>query len=133
MARMSVRCLIQGNNFSPSKAEKIAGVIFSDMNEPGAIGNAGRYRGIAIPYGSATLESVVSDNQLDNLDALLNKLKCSIVKFREAGADDVTLHCDVFYEDQCNIEFSAAQITCLSKMEIAVTISCYKCCNQEHD
>jgi hypothetical protein len=101
--------------------EKAGNIVFSEKNEPGATGNAGRYRSKPIPYGSATLES----DPPDDLDALLDILTCSIAKFREAGADDITLHCDVFYSGQCNFEFSVNQIACLSKLKIPITISCY--------
>jgi hypothetical protein len=118
---MSARCLVQGARFSPATAERISGVGLSDKNEPGAIGNVGRYKDKPIPYGSATLES----HPPVDLDTLLDTLSRCIQAFRDAGAEDITLHCDFFYRGQCNLELSLAQITCLSKLQIPITISCY--------
>jgi len=125
MVKISAHCLIQGDSFSPSVAEKLSNIVFVEKNEPGSIGNNGRYKGIPVPYGSATLEVETLQNDSNGIDALINTLKECIVKLRQAGADDIILHCDVFYEDQCNFELAVHQIVAMAQMKIPMTISCY--------
>src|SRR5438309_9423725 len=105
MTTVNAFCLIQGSKFSPALAEKRTGVRFDEKNEPAENGVAGRYRGKPIPYGSATLGLAPGDPG-HNLDALLHSLERSLDGLRSAGAEDITVHCTVHYEDQCNFEFS---------------------------
>jgi hypothetical protein len=128
MLTLNVRCLIQGKCFSPALVEKAGGLSFRQQEEPGSIGTAGRYRGKPLPYGSAVLalSKAQSVDPRKSLDLLVETLRPSIKYLRKEGADNIVLHCDIFFENQCNFELSAEQIAAVAELHIPMTISCYE-------
>lgn len=105
---------------------KMSVVKLADAHEAGAIGYAGIYRGKPIPYGSASIEvSDKAEQNWANFDALLSLLESCIDSLREAGADDITLLCSLFYDGQCNFGFSKEQLRRIAALKVDLPISCY--------
>jgi hypothetical protein len=43
----------------------------------------------------------------------------------ELGADDMTIHYDVKYRGQCNMEWSSDELRALARIGIPFTVSCW--------
>ena len=56
MIKLEASCEVMGEGFSPAAFAKMSSVRLVDANEPGAIGDRGRYRGKPTPRGSASIE-----------------------------------------------------------------------------
>lgn len=111
---------ISGEYFSPSKAILTCKLKFSDVIEPGDIRALGRYKGQSSPYGAATLFNS------DGLIPLLLEFKDNHRKLLDCGASDIVLHICVAYKDQCNLEFSKAELKEIYESQIPMTISCWE-------
>lgn len=122
MTKVRPRCLIQGVGFSPSK---IKGVAFEDAHEPNAIGTLGRYKGRPIPYGAATICTAELSGGWELLDMLISLLETHIATIRDAGAEEITLHCDVVHDGQCNFDLEREQLLRIYNLDVAFTISCW--------
>jgi len=118
-------CILQGDYFSPSLAEAKTGITFSKKNEPGDVGNVGRYRGKSIPYGSAEIIALNEKGNEDSIDFIVNILDKYCEVFRLCGADNIVLHFVISYIDQCDFEFSPEFINKLAKLKIVFAITCY--------
>lgn len=117
---------LYGEHFAPSEAEKISGVTFDEKKERGDIGVIGKYKGIPIPYGSASINFVHPGGEADLLPVdmpLLNILECFIPSFRTTGAEEITLVVNVFYTVQCNLELSPELLQRLAGLGIPLCIS----------
>ena len=127
MFRFDIHCLFHGENFSPALAEKETGVSLDDKIEVGDIGKIGRYKDKRIPYGSACLRLIeMKGESLETtLKVMTDILMEHIDSFRSNGTDSITLHFDVNYENQCNLEFSPELIKRISTLGVPLTISCY--------
>lgn len=127
MSRVGAYLSIQGELFSPARAEAELGVDFGPAkNEPGALGTRGKFAGRAIPYGSAswvfqweTGELIPDSFPPFSVPGLKGKLAA-------LGAEDITLYVDVAYIAQCNFELSPALLGALAELGITVAISCYE-------
>jgi hypothetical protein len=109
--------------------EDATGIQFAKKNEPGDLGTTGRYRGTAIPYGSATLqpsEDLVSKSPQEALKWLLNSVKVNLETFRRSGASDVTIDLVVFHDGQCNLEFSVHELREIAELGLSLTLSTYE-------
>jgi hypothetical protein len=129
MITLLPKCHLQGDNFSPKKVEGSTGLAFAKKNEPGEIGTVGRYKGTAIPYGSATLQlsgEALSASQ-DVLREFLALIKRNLDAFRKNGASDVTLDLVVFHDGQCNLEFSIDELREITQLGLPLTLSTYEC------
>jgi hypothetical protein len=124
MLLIKAKCSLYGEGFSPKAAEVLTGLSFKEKNELHEIGTRGRYIGKPIPYGNAILEAQVE--HASNLDKILDLIGNHLTIFRDCGAEDIVLHCDVFFDKQCNFEFSEPQLAKISKLNIPLTISCYQ-------
>jgi hypothetical protein len=120
-------CRLWGKAFFPSKIEEKIGICFDRKNDPGELGKIGRYRGTSIPFGSAAIKFSENgdSNDLISKDApILDTLERYRTVFREAGVTDITLHVNIFYKKQCNIEQSHELLKRLSMLEVNLAISC---------
>lgn len=120
-----------GEKFSPSEAERLAGVLFSEKSEPGELGVRGRYAGKPRPYGTAELQASDATEAAalargDLLDlAWLKKVATLAPPCRLAGATDIELHLDVAYEAQCNVNFSPRELNSIAALGVPLTITCF--------
>jgi hypothetical protein len=115
-----------GERFSPREAEAATGLALSDKTEPGALGTAGRYRGVPVPYGSATLEPPASVPPTDRLGWLLATAAPHAEALRGLGAELWRLHVDVRYQAQCNLEFSPEEVAAVAALRVPFTVTCWE-------
>jgi len=121
------RCHFYGNKFSPEKAEKLTGLILDAKNEVGDIGKLGRYKGQPIPYGSASLSPSKKKIKSGLVEMwLLKNIKNNLTLMRSCGADKIWLDYGVFYDEQCNFEFSKEALLLIGSLNIDLLISCYQ-------
>ena len=113
-----------GDRFSPEAFEKEFGIAFTRKNEPGSIASTGRYRGRAMPYGSGTLvDDWTGCDERSLLGSLV--LRADVVAAcRRLGADSLTIHLDVEYDEQCNFDFSEEVIGAIHSLGVPLTVSC---------
>ena len=116
-----------GERFSPTEAEGVTGLALVRKNEPGEIGLRGKYHGRPIPYGSGSLEPPESVPPADRLGWLLERAAPHAEAFRRLGAELWRLHIGVRYWDQCNMEFSPAEMATIAALRVPFTISCWDC------
>lgn len=120
--------VIQGAEFSPSRAEAALGVDFGpEKNEPGDIGAKGKFMGKPIPYGHAwwefSWEKATETFLPTSLEVFNHPGLAPMLK--SLGADEITLHVHVGYREQCNFELDTAVLTRLATLGVTVAVSCY--------
>jgi hypothetical protein len=127
MIKLKSSCILQGNNFSPSLAESKTGLSFFKKNEVGEIGDYGRYKNKAMPYGSAEICKTEKESSQDNgtIDYVIDILTRYIDVFRLCHAENIVLHMDVEYDSQCNFELSSDLLAQIANLKIPLTVSCY--------
>ena len=100
ITREQITFTAQGDNFFPSKVA----APYSAAHDPGVIGQWGRYKGKAVPYGVADFSVfVVFEDKISRLHSLVMTI---LEDMRAAGAEEYRLHITYHYEDQCCIGFS---------------------------
>lgn len=119
MIVISQYCILKGDNFSPKKTSDILNISFDEMNEKGELGIIGRYKGKAIPYGSCVIRTENEEYKI------LNILEKHIYDFKKYGVEEIMLHWDVAYQQQCNFEIGVDYINRLSKLSIPLSVSCF--------
>jgi len=130
MITLSPKCHLYGDSLSPKAIEEKTKILFKKKNEPGDIGNTGKYRGTPIPYGSATLQptdELMQTSSKEALKWLLGLVKANLDIFRKNGASDVTLDLVVFHDGQCNLEFSVDELRRIAELGLPLTLSTYEC------
>jgi hypothetical protein len=126
MVKIRASCRVIGDKFSPTTFATLSSVKLTDTGEPGAIGTAGRYQGKTTPYGHATIEvSDKAEKDWSRFEDLLTLIASCIDAIRKAGAEDITLHCSLFHDGQCNFGFSRDQLKRIASLKIDMAISCY--------
>lgn len=110
-----------GDAFSPADAESRCGVRFSRKAERGEIAERGRYRGQPCPYGWGDLCSSESE-----IDAFLRDTALLAAASAACGATDCSIHIDVAFDAQCNLEMSGELVVALGKLALPLTITCYE-------
>lgn len=118
--------MVVGSHFSPAQVGWRDRHYVQDANEVGEIGKVGRYAGMPIPYGSCALALVQQPGSWLELARLLSALESDIVEIRRFGGNDITMYCNIFYEEQCNFEFSREELSSICNMEIDLAISCFR-------
>lgn len=126
MVKIRASCSVVGKNFSPADFSKRSRVKLHDANEPGSVGHTGVYRGKPMPYGSASIQvSDKSEEDWSRFDELLTLMESCIDALRDAGAEELTLHCSLFHDGQCNFGFSQTQLRRIAALKVDMPISCY--------
>jgi len=121
MVRVFTKIFTAGQCFSPADAERALGVTFELANEPGARGRSGRilddgaaWLRIGPPEGAPTLSAATASEAVARLDAL-----------RTLGASDPTIHVDVEYDGQCNLELEPDVLGILASSGATLALSVY--------
>ena len=116
-----------GSEFSPESVERSTGISFSKKKERGSTGILGRYRGQPVPYGSAELSGPETGLDLMVPDApFFAAVEKLVPACLSAGATSMSLHLNVAFADQCNIELSPEFIAALARLGIILTMSCFE-------
>lgn len=106
-----VTCLIMGKDFSPRQLESLSKIELTSKNEKGELANFGRFKGQALPYGSAEV-NIPINNAINSsqLSSALSILTNEIEHLRFAGVEEIYLTLNIRYKGQCNWEFTKEQI-----------------------
>ena len=119
MVSMKMCMIATGDYFSPSALEISLGIRLVKKQEKGEIGTNGRYKDARLPTGSCIIE-------MDNNDDLINFIESNMALLLKYGITDMILDISVEYSDQCNFEFTSDWLARISRLNIPVSISCYK-------
>jgi hypothetical protein len=127
MIKTTLVLCASGSTFSPAAAEERAGVSFSRKNEHGDLGVIGRYKGQAIPYGSADLFDMENGTDLAAPRAqFFDAIERAVPECEAAGATSIVLHINVAFSGQCNIEMSPGFIASVARLGIPLTLTCFE-------
>jgi len=126
MIEVAAYLIMSGESFSPSAAADEHGLTYAHQNEPGEIGVRGRYKNKPIPDGHARV--VLTNGQANTIDNndVWAPLAHTVEVCRRHGASDVSVHLDVKYTDQCNIELEPILVKLLGSLGLPLTITCYE-------
>lgn len=119
MVSMSMCLIATGEAFSPAALEKVIGFQVAKKHEQGEIGVAGRYKGVEYPSGSCIIE-------MEDSNELIKFLEASMPLIKKYGVTDSILEITVEYSDQCNFDFTPDWLARVSKLNIPISISCFK-------
>jgi hypothetical protein len=133
MIKVFAYCLISGRAFSPTLAKQKTGLSFSEMHSVGDIGTLGKYKHKPFDFGFARLDDDLSTVDVTSFSkcALVKDLLLHLDALRDCGAEQIVLHYDVAYLDQCNIELHSEDLKILSSTGIDVTFTCYRISSQD--
>ena len=129
--KISVTINFSGEHFSPSRAEKETGLVLSKKSEAGEMGVRGKYKGLAIPYGSGNLEPPSTLENNAKILWLASTLESTLSKFIQCGAEKPYLYVGYFYKDQCNLTLTKEELAAIAKLGIDFCFSCYENSEQE--
>lgn len=124
--RRFLYCLLQGEAFSPARAQERLGLVLVDANEPGAIAPSGTAEGRALPYGSALL--VLLDEDLMSEASALEGLRAlgeALPGLRALGVTEATLSLVVAYEGPCHFALSPGELVALGALGLPLEVSCH--------
>lgn len=109
-----------GESFSPSKLKSISNIALADINEPGEIGKAGRYKGEPRPYGACCIfvPDYIKRNKIIWLANLIIENKGA---FENAGATEIVLHI-TWFGMQGSMEFTVEELNRIAAAEVPLTI-----------
>jgi hypothetical protein len=124
VVRLTYTLRASGDAFSPTDAEARCGHPFTEKHERGETATTGRYRGRALPYGWAELRSAEEASGGPN-SPFVHAAEALAAASAVSGATECTLHIDVAFRDQCNLELSRETIATLAKLGLPVTVSCF--------
>jgi hypothetical protein len=120
--------IVSGAEFSPSAAERVTHILFTEKIEPAEICIRGRYRGRPAPGGWGKREFSIPPEHADlvasNSEVLATLERC-MSAYRTAGAQEVVLHFNVSYFGQCNIQLTAPLLLRLASLGVDVTLTCF--------
>jgi len=109
----------QGDSFLPS----LVAAPYTSFHDPGVIRRLGRYKGIPVPYGVASIEAPEGEREKI---ACLHRIVVPLLKsMRSAGAQEFRLHLTYRYESQCAIGFSKLELQMMAEMDCDVPIDCW--------
>ena len=118
---------VQGDQFHPSRIP----FSFTEHHDPGVMGHVGRYRGIPIPYGSASYDVPRSIPVKDRIKHLVLTLEPILPLLKEAGATDWHISIGRYYYAQCNEEYSLEELQLITRLECGFTYSAYNVTAEE--
>lgn len=117
--RTQITFSASGESFSPSKLC----APFSNAHDPGEIGRYGRYRGVPVPYGSASFDA--PEDHPEKIAYLHSVVVPLLPALREAGADHFSLQIS-YHCDSESIGFSKEEIRMLAAFECDIPINCFR-------
>lgn len=115
-----------GGEFSPEATEAAAGILFTKKHEKGELGHHGRHKGQPVPYGFAELAVAEPSGflQVPN-EEFFGSARKVLDAARGLGAVDASIHIDVEYDVQCNLEISPAVQEAVGRLGVPITITCW--------
>ncbi len=133
MIKVSAYCLISGRAFSPELARQKTGLSFSETHSVGEVGVLGKYKNKPFDFGFARLDDDLSTIDVASFSKrpLVKDLLLHLETLRACGAEQIVLHYDIAYLDQCNIELRSEDLKTLASTGIDVTFTCYPDSSQD--
>lgn len=119
VTRTQISFVASGQAFRPSAVN----APFSDCEEPGEIGKRGRYRGVPVPVGSATIS--VPEGQQDGLRYLHETVSPLLPVLRAAGATEFFVHITYHHDGQWALGFSAEEMRMIADFGCDVSVDCW--------
>lgn len=126
ITRMSIRCQMYGQEFSPNLVEQLTGLVLEDKNEVGELQKRGPFKGKPANFGWGVLCSPTDFEDDDELKWIVSALSKHIEIIRICGAEDIDLVIGAWYDKQCNLVFTAESIKILGELGITIELSCYE-------
>jgi|SRR5882724_8701751 len=120
ITRTQISLVVGGDTFHPSTID----APFSEVEDPGAIGKRGRYRGVPVPSGSATFS--VPESEKDGIQYLHALAFPLMPVLRAAGATDFFIHITYHCDNQCALGFDAEEMQMLTAFGCDVMLDCWK-------
>lgn len=117
-------CRCFGERFSPRKLMEDSGAIFESVIEPG---DYDARRDSYYSYGCA------SSKTFADFRDVIDFLRCWSEKLLDAGAQDLIVHVDYFYEAQCNVEIPIELLRAIVENNAEFTFSCYESGDEESE
>jgi hypothetical protein len=118
---------LRGERFSPRRATEITRIELSNPVEPvgrSDLENAENH------VGAAILEVPSSIHRHRRLEWLINVAAANLPSFQQLGATLCTIHVEVRYWAQCDLEFTPEQLKRIGSLGIPFTVSCRDYSNQ---
>jgi len=117
---------MQGKSFYPTKLQDITGVIVTNANNPGDNGRTGKYRDVPVPYGAG--EWFMTNNSEtpygQTFTQLVRLIEMHFPSIKKCGADELVIYMNIYYDKQCNLEFSPHELGKLSALGVTLAITC---------
>jgi hypothetical protein len=126
ITRELVSLELLGDAFSPAEAQRRTGLPLARSVEPGAIGERGRYKGLPTPHGAAALEPPEGLAPERRLTWVLDAASPHMAALRELGVTEAYVSVGYFWRDQCNLAYSPEELERLSRLGVALWVSCYE-------
>ena len=118
--RTQVSFVATGECFMPSKVP----AQFSSAHDPGVIGKTGRYRGVPVPYGSATFSA--PEEEKEKIAYIHARAFPFISAMRDAGAERLWLSIGYAYDSQCALSFSKEELRMILDLDGDFLIDCWQ-------
>ena len=126
MVRLVCTCELYGERFSPKLVAQVTGLVFTRQNEVDQVGTTGRYRGVAIPYGSASIGVPASVDEGNEIAWLARRLLPYMDLLRDSGATDIHLSVGLFHDGSCNWSLSEDEFKAVAALDVGMKISAYE-------
>jgi hypothetical protein len=126
MIKVHLICQIRGSKFSPTRSQQHIDFKLIKCNEPGDLGQRGRYLNHPIPQGNAIIEFGDGPMKFSEIEKVLNHFPNTIKTLNECGAEKIVLYFNVAYSGQCNLEFSPSFIKIIADLGIPWCVSVYE-------
>jgi len=118
IVRTQVSFSVSGERFMPSKVP----ATFSDAHDPGVIGKLGRYRGAAVPYGSAGFHA--PEEEKSKLAWIYDRVLPFRAAMQDAGAEHFTLSVTYTYDSQCALSFTKEELKMILELDCDFHVDC---------
>lgn len=116
-----------GADFRPSRVP----FQFTEQHDPGTIGTRYRYRGLPMPYGSASYVVPPSVPNAERIRHVVQTIEPVLPAIRAAGATDCHISIGRFYYAQCNEEYSLEELQLIARLGCGFTYSAYSVSEDE--
>jgi hypothetical protein len=121
MVRIFPTLVLTGEHFSPEATERRCNLKFQSKVEPGSTSKRGTQQAL----GTAILALGAEDGAAELPLAVVQEVVRLVPKLQESGAEDLTLHLNVEYDEQCNFEVDPEVLQGIAASGTALTVSCY--------
>lgn len=108
-----------GEEFFPSKLNISGEVEIVDANDPGDLGNIGKYKAKPTPNGSCQVQCKLKSQ--NNIIYMAKHLKEHLDELKNANASDI-VYWIIWRGIQGNMEFDVDELTALADMKIPVAM-----------